>query len=443
MKKITNRKYLLHLLVFSYLFTSAYSLIGESINQSKIKESPIFAGARNIIILAQSTNHAHLSRTDNYQKKTFKENFFSLILIAMSHLKNALQLPQKNDREYKQALMSMANVDDCRLSGLAGIFDPKICDAIRALRMSGFNPIPFQNAILFYGPPGTGKTTIAEAIAKAAGAEFISCSAASLQNKWTGGSAENIRNLFAGAIEKINRGKTVVLFVDEIDAFSRQRSQSDATVYTGEMLTEFLTKVSDNKNNPRLLIIVATNVAEVLDSALKSRFIQIKVPTPDKEMCEKLFKHYLTMYQHKLEDIIPIFAQYAFDAQLSARDIENIVKLASAVGQRRGSTEISENEIWAEIKAKANDRLIERQHHEQMVKDILAQRELILVQLTAAKQERDIRNLNAELLRLQILWYRTQLERSTNNHNENSSPTNNRWSEYEKMIFERGFDDNL
>ncbi len=136
--------------------------------------------------------------------------------------------------------------------------------------------------VLLLGPPGTGKTLLAKAIAGEAGVPFFSISGSEFVEMFVGVGASRVRDLFKKAIEKA----PCIIFIDEIDAVGRQRG---AGVGGGndereQTLNQLLTEMDGFKGNTGIIVIAATNRADVLDPALlrAGRFDrQVSINPPD------------------------------------------------------------------------------------------------------------------------------------------------------------------
>ncbi len=119
---------------------------------------------------------------------------------------------------------------------------------------------------LLIGPPGTGKTLLAKAVAGEAGVPFISISAAEFIEMFVGVGASRVRDLFATA----KKNSPCIIFIDELDAVGRQRSQgfdmgNDEREQT---INQLLTEMDGFEGNTGIIILAATNIPEVLDKAL-------------------------------------------------------------------------------------------------------------------------------------------------------------------------------
>lgn len=156
--------------------------------------------------------------------------------------------------------------------------------------------------ILLYGPPGTGKTMLAKALAGETDVTFIEKNATEFFKKYVGQGSESIRELFRTA----RRYAPSIIFIDEADAFARERTGSEYTRNAEELLTTFLSETEGfavNENKP-VIVLCATNYGiksdgdndgKVLDPAFVRRFDKkIPVGLPDTDDRKALIYHYLS-----------------------------------------------------------------------------------------------------------------------------------------------------
>merc|ERR1711977_349686 len=122
--------------------------------------------------------------------------------------------------------------------------------------------------VMLEGPPGTGKTLLARAVAGEAGVPFISCSGSEFVEMFVGVGASRIRSLFADA----KKNAPCIIFIDEIDAIGRQRASGGYNMGGNDereqTLNQILTEMDGFQGNTGVIVIAATNRADVLDSAL-------------------------------------------------------------------------------------------------------------------------------------------------------------------------------
>jgi len=136
--------------------------------------------------------------------------------------------------------------------------------------------------LILEGPPGTGKTLLARAVAGEAGVPFFSVSGSEFVEMFVGVGASRVRDLFAQA----KKNAPCIIFIDEIDAVGRQRGggQGGGNDEREQTLNQILTEMDGFEGNPGIIVIAATNRADVLDSALlrPGRFDRrIMVENPD------------------------------------------------------------------------------------------------------------------------------------------------------------------
>ena len=151
---------------------------------------------------------------------------------------------------------------------------------------------------LLVGPPGTGKTLLAKAVAGEAGVPFFSMSGSDFVEMFVGVGASRVRDLFRQAKEK----SPCIIFIDEIDAVGRARSKNPAMGGNDERentLNALLTEMDGFGTNSGVIILAATNRADMLDSALlrAGRFDrQISVDLPDLPERKEIFHNFLNYY---------------------------------------------------------------------------------------------------------------------------------------------------
>jgi cell division protease FtsH len=149
--------------------------------------------------------------------------------------------------------------------------------------------------ILAVGPPGTGKTLLARALAGEVNANFFSVHGSSFVEMFVGVGARRVRKLFAAAVSAHKRtGKPSIIFIDEIDAIGKKRSQggSGADSERDQTLNQLLVSMQGFDPSQGIVVMAATNMVDSLDEALTrpGRFdYQVNVDLPDTVGREKIF----------------------------------------------------------------------------------------------------------------------------------------------------------
>ena len=195
--------------------------------------------------------------------------------------------------------------------------------------------------VLLVGPPGTGKTLLAKAVAGEAGVPFFRMSGADFVEMFVGVGAARVRDLFRQAREK----SPCIIFIDEIDAIGRKRS--DAAVGGNDereqTLNQLLVEMDGFDSRTGVIILGATNRAEVLDPALlrPGRFDrQVLVDKPDLDGREAILKiHTKGM---KLGEDVDLRKIAQASAGLAGADLANIANEAALHAVRNGRESISQ-----------------------------------------------------------------------------------------------------
>ena len=202
---------------------------------------------------------------------------------------------------------------------------------------------------LLVGPPGTGKTLLAKAVAGEAKVPFFSLSGSDFVEMFVGVGASRVRDLFKQAKEKA----PCIIFIDEIDAIGRARGRNQITGANDERentLNQLLTEMDGFATNAGVIILAATNRADILDRALlrAGRFDrQIHVELPDLEERKAIFKVHMKPLKFDISLSVDFLSKQT--PGFSGADIANVCNEAALIAARRNKTEISKQDFMDAI----------------------------------------------------------------------------------------------
>lgn len=198
---------------------------------------------------------------------------------------------------------------------------------------------------LLVGPPGTGKTLLAKAVAGEADVPFFSMSGSDFVEMFVGVGASRVRDLFRQAKEKA----PCIVFIDEIDAVGRARGKSLVTGGNDERestLNQLLTEMDGFGSNSGVIILAATNRAEILDKALlrAGRFDrQIHVELPDITERQDIFKVHTKKL--KMDDTVDLEFLAKQTPGFSGADIANVCNEAALIAARNDRPAIGKKDF--------------------------------------------------------------------------------------------------
>ena len=198
---------------------------------------------------------------------------------------------------------------------------------------------------LLVGPPGTGKTLLAKAVAGEAQVPFFSLSGSDFVEMFVGVGASRVRDLFKQAKEK----SPAIIFIDEIDAVGRARGKNNMSGGNDERentLNQLLTEMDGFGTNSNVIVLAATNRADVLDKALMraGRFDrQIFVDLPDIREREEIFKVHLAPLK-KVENLDTDFLAKQTPG-FSGADIANVCNEAALIAARNNKTAVDKQDF--------------------------------------------------------------------------------------------------
>ncbi len=198
---------------------------------------------------------------------------------------------------------------------------------------------------LLVGPPGTGKTLLAKAVAGEAKVPFFSLSGSDFVEMFVGVGASRVRDLFKQAKDK----SPAIIFIDEIDAIGRARGKNNMTGSNDERentLNQLLTEMDGFGTNTNVIVLAATNRADVLDKALMraGRFDrQIYVDLPDIRERKEIFEVHLKPI--KTSETLDVDFLAKQTPGFSGADIANVCNEAALIAARKDKKAVSKQDF--------------------------------------------------------------------------------------------------
>jgi len=241
--------------------------------------------------------------------------------------------------------------------------------------------------ILLHGPSGTGKTLMAKAVATESEANFVSVRGPELLSKWVGESERGIREIF----KRARQSAPCVIFFDEIDSIAPIRGAGGETAVTERVVSQLLTELDGMENMHGVVVLAATNRADMIDPALlrPGRFDKIiSIPLPDKDgrkMVIEIHSKDIPLADQNGPDKIDFEKLAELTDGLSSADVASIANTAvslvvhehldNAAPDKNLSDEETKKVVDA-IEKKAADAKVTMKHYEEAVRKVREQKDL-------------------------------------------------------------------
>jgi len=230
--------------------------------------------------------------------------------------------------------------------------------------------------ILLHGPSGTGKTLLAKAVATQSEANFVSVRGPELLSKWVGESERGIREIF----KRARQSAPCVVFFDEIDSIAPIRGAGGETAVTERVVSQLLTELDGMENMHGVIVLAATNRADMIDPALlrPGRFDKIiQIPLPDKESRKSILKINAEKIPTVTDEKDPQHIDFEKLAELtdglSGADTASIANTAVSLVIHEF---LDKNPDVKDIEKKDVDAKVTMKHFEEAVKKVREQKDL-------------------------------------------------------------------
>ena len=271
--------------------------------------------------------------------------FFIIMMQTQGGTKSAMNFAKTNARLNQNLKV--------RFSDVAGAEEEKaeLAEVVDFLK----NPKKFSElgaripkGVLLVGPPGTGKTLFAKAVAGEAGVPFFSISGSDFVEMFVGVGASRVRDLFDVA----KKSMPCIVFIDEIDAVGRQRGTGMGGGHDEreQTLNQLLVQMDGFETNDGIIVMAATNRADILDPALlrPGRFDrQIYVNTPDVRGREAILKVHAR--NKPMDNSVNFKTVARMTSGFSGADLENLLNEAAILAARENRTSITNKDLYEGI----------------------------------------------------------------------------------------------
>ena len=298
--------------------------------------------------LSKVAQFAQLQETSDWTSILFPVMLFAGAILFISLLSKTITKTQKQSIDFTRNRARIAK-SSYTFNDVAGAEEEKeevkeIVEFLKDPHKFTVMGARIPKGVLLVGPPGTGKTLLAKAIAGEAGVPFFSISGSDFMELFVGVGASRVRDLFAQA----KAASPCIVFIDEIDAIGRQRGtgMGGGNDEREQTLNQLLVQMDGFETNEGIIVIAATNRADILDPALMrpGRFDrQIYIHVPDVKGREEILKVHA---KNKRLDKTVDFKQIArITSGFTGAEIENLLNEAAIIATKQNKTSITMQDI--------------------------------------------------------------------------------------------------
>ncbi len=269
--------------------------------------------------------------------------FFFMLRSAQGQGNQALSFGKSRARLYGNEKDKM-NFDDIAGSAEAKQDLQEIVEFLKSPKKFAEKGAKIPKGVLLVGPPGTGKTMLARAVAGEANVPFFSISGSEFVEMFVGVGASRVRDLFS----KAKKNSPCIIFIDEIDAVGRRRGSGMGGGHDEreQTLNQILVEMDGFEQGQTVIVVAATNRADVLDPALlrPGRFDRrVNIDLPDRKDREAILKvHFSKKPLSKSADLDALAAK---SAGSSGADLANIANEAAIIAAHKDHPEITNQDI--------------------------------------------------------------------------------------------------
>ena len=246
-----------------------------------------------------------------------------------------------------KARMVFGKKQDVNFDSVAGIEESKeelkeIVDFLKTPQKYTKMGARIPKGVLLVGPPGTGKTLLARAVSGEAGVPFFFAAGSEFEELLVGAGAARVRDLFS----KAKKAAPAIIFIDEIDAMARKRGSVIQSTATEQTLNQILVEMDGFDNATGVIVMAATNRADVLDPAIlrPGRFDRrVNLELPDKESRKQIIAVHIKNKPIAKDVDLDVLARRT--GGFSGADLENMLNESAIITAKANRSEITYKDI--------------------------------------------------------------------------------------------------